>query len=183
VDTSVAGLAIPEGGIVISADSSAPAALRARLRAARVGEPVSWRVALAPFAAAEAVGGFPMFVADSALVPHIDSIGSARFVVRNPRTAVGIAGGGRRLLLMVVDGRQPPWSDGMTLREMGNLFLGLGASRAINLDGGGSTEMVMNRGGVMSIVNRPSDQNERPVANAIALVRRGGACPARKHGV
>ena len=60
----------------------------------------------------------------------------------------------------------------MTLRELGDLLLGLGASRAINLDGGGSTEMVMNRGGVMSIVNRPSDGVERPATGPIGETAR-----------
>ena len=64
----------------------------------------------------------------------------------------------------------------MTLRELADLFLQLGARSAINLDGGGSTELVVNRGGVMGIANRPSDPTERPVANAVALVHR--ACRA-----
>jgi hypothetical protein len=174
MDTTSAGTAIPSDGIVLVADSSVPAAVRARLRAARPGESVSWQVRLAPGMAMEAVGGFPILVADSVLPPNLDSAGGARFgPVRHPRTAVGVAAGGRRLLFVVVDGRQMPYSDGMTLRELADLFLRLGAPSAINLDGGGSTEMVVNRAGVLAIANRPSDAVERPVANALALLQRG----------
>jgi exopolysaccharide biosynthesis protein len=63
----------------------------------------------------------------------------------------------------------------MTLRELAAFFLALGVPEAINLDGGGSTTMVVrDRGGVLRIVNRPSDAaGERPVANALAVV---GGC-------
>jgi len=172
-DTSSGAMPIPEGGIVLVADSAVPPAVRARLRAARPGDPVAWRAWLEPTMPMEAVGGFPILVADSAIVADLDSAGSARFgPVRHPRTAVGLAAGGRRLLFVVVDGRQLPFSDGMTLRELADFFLRLSANRAINLDGGGSTEMVVNRAGIMAIANRPSDPVERPVANALALVGR-----------
>lgn len=128
----------------------------------------------------EAVGGLPILLRDSALADNLDSVGGARFApVRHPRTAVGVASGGRRLLLVTVDGRQVPFSDGMTLRELAQLMKVLGARDAINLDGGGSTTMVINRGGVMGTLNRPSDAaGERTVANALALVRR--ACTWRR---
>jgi hypothetical protein len=174
IDTTRTGTGIPEGGIVLVADSTAPASVRARLRAAQTGERVAWQTGLAPGRPVEAVGGFPILVADSVPVPNLDSAGGARFgPVRHPRTAVGIAAGGRRLLFVVVDGRQLPFSDGMTLRELADLFLRLGAPSAINLDGGGSSELVVNRAGVMAIANRPSDNIERPVANALALLQRG----------
>jgi exopolysaccharide biosynthesis protein len=60
----------------------------------------------------------------------------------------------------------------MTLEELARLFLWLGATAAINLDGGGSTAMVARLAGGLRVVNRPSDTNgERAVANALALVR------------
>jgi exopolysaccharide biosynthesis protein len=76
---------------------------------------------------------------------------------------------------VTVDGRQRPYSDGMTLRELAEFFLQLGVSAAINLDGGGSTTLVVrDPSGVPRIANRPSDrEGERPVANALAVV---GGC-------
>lgn len=74
---------------------------------------------------------------------------------------------------MTIDGRQPPFSDGMTLVELAELFRSLGATGAINLDGGGSTTMVVRHGDRQILANRPSDRTgERAVANALALIRR-----------
>lgn len=77
-------------------------------------------------------------------------------------------------MLVTVDGRQPEWSVGMSLAELADLMLDLGAHEAINLDGGGSTAMVVREGlqGRLALANHPSDAGgERAVANALALVR------------
>jgi exopolysaccharide biosynthesis protein len=81
------------------------------------------------------------------------------------------------LLLVAVDGRQPGYSVGMSLPEMRALFRELGAVEALNLDGGGSTALVV-RG---RAVNRPSDAGgERPVANALVLLGpAAGSCGRR----
>jgi exopolysaccharide biosynthesis protein len=115
-----------------------------------------------------------MLLRDSALVDGLDSLGGRNFApVRHPRTAVGIAAGGRRLLLVVVDGRQPGYSDGMTLTELATMMRALGARDAINLDGGGSSSIVRtDRASVngVRILNKPSDkEGERPVGNALLL--------------
>lgn len=83
---------------------------------------------------------------------------------RHPRTAVGITSDGN-LLLVTVDGRQP-MSGGMTLYELAQLMKHLGATDAINLDGGGSTTLAI-RGGL--VVNSPSEGKQRPVANAVVV--------------
>ncbi|MDW8290990.1 MAG: phosphodiester glycosidase family protein [Armatimonadota bacterium] len=83
---------------------------------------------------------------------------------RHPRTAVGVTADGK-LLLVTVDGRQP-MSGGMSLHELAQLMQQLGATDAINLDGGGSTTLAI-RGGL--VVNSPSEGKERPVANAIVV--------------
>ena len=141
-----------------------------------MGTRARWAVSLEPFHPRDAVGGFPVLLGDSVLSPGLDSAGGQNFgPVRHPRTAVGIAAGGRRLLLVTVDGRQTPYSDGMTLRELAEFFRTLGVANAINLDGGGSTTFVVRqRDGTYAIANRPSDrEGERPVANALAVV---GGC-------
>ncbi len=83
---------------------------------------------------------------------------------RHPRTAVGITSDGK-LLLVTVDGRQP-MSGGMTLYELAELMKMLGATDAINLDGGGSTTLAI-RGGL--VVNSPSEGKQRPVANSVVV--------------
>lgn len=92
-----------------------------------------------------------------------------------PRTAIGVSADGTRGWLVVVDGRQAGYSEGASLQALTNLFVELGASDAINLDGGGSSTLVMSgEGGAPVIVNRPIHTGvpgrERPVANQIALV-------------
>ncbi len=128
----------------------------------------------------EAVGGFPELLAQGRRVGDLGVSERPGFSAsRHPRTAVGYDSGRRRLWLVVVDGRQPPYSAGMTLPELAELLEALGADEAINLDGGGSSVMVV-RGRVR---NRPSDKTgERPVVNALAMIRDPAACrrPARR---
>ena len=114
----------------------------------------------------ETVGGFPVLVSGGRSVARAHC--ASYFCDRNPRTGVGLTPSGR-LLLVVVDGRRPGWSSGMRLDEFANLFLYLGADRAMNLDGGGSSTMVV----AGRVVNRPTDfTGERPVSSSL-LVRSG----------
>jgi exopolysaccharide biosynthesis protein len=86
-----------------------------------------------------------------------------RFVAaRNPRTLAGVKADGT-LLLVTVDGRRPGRA-GMSLPEAARLMRSLGALDALNLDGGGSTAMIV-RG---RVVNRPSDRvGERAVGDGV----------------
>jgi hypothetical protein len=141
-----------------------------------VDDPRLGTVRLLPFHPREAVGGRPLLLKDSIFGATVDTEGQPGFASgRHPRTAVGIAEDGRRLLLVVVDGRQRPYSDGMTLRELAKVMLALGAPDALNLDGGGSTAMVLadpDAAGTLRLASKPSDPTgERPVANALAVVR------------
>lgn len=165
---------IPRGGWVLAAKADAPAATRRWLATLRAGDSVRVRTSLAPFHPRDAVGGFPLLVRDSARARVLDSAHVQSLAkVRHPRTAIGIGRGGRRLLLVVVDGRRPGHSVGMTLPELADLMLELGATEAMNLDGGGSSAMVVRRAdGGVQLVNRPSDDvGERAVANALAIVK------------
>ena len=110
----------------------------------------------------EAVGGFHLLVQDSARVNQGDpSI--------EPRTAVGVKAG-NIVYFVVVDGRQPAYSIGMSFAQLTNVFMALGVKEAINLDGGGSTTLVVKEGANFAIKNRPSGGVERAVANAWTIV-------------
>lgn len=88
----------------------------------------------------------------------------------NPRTLVGLAQNGRFLYLVVIDGRIPGYSVGTTNAQSAALMLALGCDSALNLDGGGSTEMV--RADVPNkpyIVNIPSGGAERFDAAALGV--------------
>lgn len=92
---------------------------------------------------------------------------------RHPRTAVGLDKKRHRLFLVVVDGRRPDWSVGMTGHELAELMLRLGAHRAINLDGGGSSIMLaMDVDGEMEIINRPSGEEPRPIPLLLGVTPR-----------
>jgi hypothetical protein len=89
-------------------------------------------------------------------------------VKRNPRTMVGLDRRGR-LLIVAADGRQPGYSEGLSLLEGAQLLARLGAVDAINLDGGGSTAMAIDG----RLVSSPSDATgERPVGDAVLVVPR-----------
>jgi hypothetical protein len=135
------------------------------------GDTITWSAAVmaadSGFALTEVVGAFPMMVLGGEnVVARQTGVPASFGPVRHPRSAVGWSGDGQRLYWVVVDGRQVPYSAGMTLDELAVLFLRIGASHAINLDGGGSSALVVQG----RVVNRPSDaQGERAVGNALAL--------------
>jgi len=124
----------------------------------------------------QVVGGFPVLLARGGRVGDLLVTENPSFAAaRHPRTAVGFDPVRRLLWLVGVDGRQPGYSDGMTLPELAGLFEALGVTEAVNLDGGGSTVMVLE--GIP--VSRPSDaEGERPVVNALAVVRDPAFCRA-----
>ena len=80
-----------------------------------------------------------------------------------PRTALGY--NAEKLFLVVADGRQPKYSTGLTLYELASILIELGATEAINLDGGSSSTFVVND----TVVNKPSGQQERDVLNAVFI--------------
>ncbi len=115
-----------------------------------------------------AIGGDRYLVLDGRVVAGLDDS------VRNPRTAVGFNKNGRRLILVVVDGRQPFYSEGATFQELAEILLAHGAYFGMSLDGGGSSTMVIEgEDGRPVILNSPIDQHipgrERPVANHLGI--------------
>ena len=121
------------------------------------------------------IGGLPRLVIDGRLNPELSvDVGGppADFArKRHPRTGIGVTRDSTTLILVTVDGRRAG-SVGMTLAEFGNLMLSLGIYQGLNLDGGGSTTMVVDG----AVVNSPSDlTGERPVANCLVVLRKIGS--------
>jgi exopolysaccharide biosynthesis protein len=92
----------------------------------------------------------------------------------DPRTAVGINRNGRYVFLVVVDGRQPFYSEGATFTELAQLLIDQGAYMAMSLDGGGSSTMVVeDDNGRPRILNSPIDHyipgTERPVGTHLGI--------------
>ncbi|VEP17580.1 conserved hypothetical protein [Hyella patelloides LEGE 07179] len=89
------------------------------------------------------------------------------------RTAVATNKKGDKLWLIVVDGKQPFYSEGATLKELAEIAINLGADRALNLDGGGSTTLAIANGNSTKVLNAPIHNkipmNERPLANHLGF--------------
>lgn len=117
----------------------------------------------------------PLLILDSK-IEKLDTA-NAFNKTRHPRTAVAITKN-NRVLLITVDGRQEN-SAGMSLFELTKFINWLGATQAINLDGGGSTTLWVNNSTGGTVVNYPSDnkkwdhEGERQVANVILLFKNG----------
>ncbi len=168
----------PSRSYVVTGDTLLVVGMRATSSASsslRVNDTVTITRTFSPITPREAVGGQPVLLRDSTIVGAVDSVNNAGFRALNPRTAIGYADHGRRLLIVVIDGRQPKYSVGMSLRDMAQLFRALGATDAINLDGGGSSAMALTDSRTQSgirLATHPSDSvGERPVANALAILR------------
>lgn len=84
----------------------------------------------------------------------------------HPRTAIGYSQDGKKIYMIVIDGRQNNFSVGATTGQVGAIMKALGAYTAINLDGGGSSCMVING----NVKNSPSDGSERAVANGVIVM-------------
>lgn len=90
---------------------------------------------------------------------------------KEPRTAVGIKEDGD-VFFVVIDGRQEPYSAGISMKDLAQLMLDHGAVYALNLDGGGSSTFTTRKRGEdgLEVDNQPSDRNERSVANSWLVV-------------
>jgi len=116
-----------------------------------------------------AVGGFYRILEHGEPVPRVINLSD-----RHPRSAAGISPDNRFLYLLVIDGRQIK-SAGATEAETAFLLRALGATEAINFDGGGSSAMALSDpGGKVRVVNTPiHDQipgRERAVAGCLGII-------------
>jgi hypothetical protein len=153
---------VPTSGVML--DGSRFNASGNALQSLVAGQPAQVTQSLGFPGAVDVIGGTPVLISNGQTQDQ-DLYGDDAFFQRQPRTAVGVTADGR-LLLVVVDGRQPGYSVGMTLVELTDLMQSLGAQNAINLDGGGSSAMWVN--GLR--VTRPSDGVERGVGSALVVL-------------
>ncbi len=159
---------IPPGGYVLSGHGRGRAAL---LEAFRPGDRVALRARLMPGddprweQVRHVIGGGPRLLADGQYVGG-EGFRASLADRRHPRTAIGRLADGR-IVLVVVGGRQPYHSLGMSLVELALMLRQWGVTDALNLDGGGSTTLVIR--GV--VTNLPSDEGgERPVSDVILVL-------------
>jgi hypothetical protein len=153
------------GGVIVAAKrSSATAAVTIRSLVPGSTITLAWTMGWADVSST--IGGSPLLVDKGKVVPGTNC--GSWFCDRNPRTGIGYTAVGK-VLLVTVDGRQPGWSAGMTLVEFAKEMIKLGAVKAVNLDGGGSTTMWTKSSG---LVNRPAEwSGERAVGSAVLVLR------------
>ncbi len=120
-----------------------------------------------------AVSGNAMVLVDG------NNIDTDKDGTRHPRSVVGLSQDAKTMYLVAIDGRQPGFSRGANMFELGEYLKSIGAYMAINLDGGGSTAMIIkdSRTGAYGVANQPSEVStdgyvvrmERPVADVIGV--------------
>lgn len=115
-----------------------------------------------------AISGDRMVMIDSQVIEDLNDTRAA------PRTAIGLDHSGGVMVIVIVDGRQPFYSEGATIFELAELLQLYGAETAMNLDGGGSTTLVFeNEWGLPEVINSPIDQaipgRQRPVGNHLGI--------------
>lgn len=115
-----------------------------------------------------AISGDRMLIIDGALAADLPDELPA------PRSAIGYDHGPSKVIIIVVDGRQPFYSEGATLQGLAELLIYYGAEFAMNLDGGGSSTLVVSGPfGTAKVLNSPINNHipgrERPVANHLGI--------------
>ena len=117
---------------------------------------------------------FNAVTGDRVVVQNGVTVKNLAAAVPAPRTAIGLNKAGRWLIFMVVDGRQAGFSEGVTFPELADLLISYGVYTGVNMDGGGSSTMVIKGVDAKArLLNSPIDQNipgkQRSVANHLGL--------------
>ncbi len=164
---------IPQNGAVLSGSGTAATFLSTNIV---VGDTIKIFLAVDPRTAGavvknitQSISGNGRLIKNGVAYPVIgdyDQSGASFNDARHPRTFIGQNNDSTKIFFCTVDGRQST-SLGMSFTEMANFLLSIGVKNAFNLDGGGSTTMVV-RG---QVVNSPSDPSgERSVANTLQVI-------------
>jgi exopolysaccharide biosynthesis protein len=167
---------IPENGYVLSAGALYAEVLSTQVK---IGDDIKTVINLIPYSSSikgrvvELIGGGPRLLKGGMVYisKYEEKFRPDVARGRAARTAVGVTADGK-LLVVTVDGRPrrklkkgEGFSTGMSLTELAYFMQSLGATDALNFDGGGSTTMVING----SVVNRPANGYEQSVSNAIVI--------------
>jgi len=172
------GTAVPKGGYVLAASGARRPEISATAVKGKEGlvilgsyieNPVTSNAKMAFTNVEDIVGGVPQLIKDGKIdITWQEEKTTKSFVeTRHPRTAVAKLKDGK-FLMIAVDGRSES-SGGISLNDLAAYLLELGATDAMNLDGGGSTTMFLDG----KVVNHPSDkEGERKVSDAILVTAR-----------
>lgn len=128
----------------------------------------------------QAVGGSQWLVRDGQDVTA--SASGSYNTDRHSRTCVGITAEGK-VVLMVLDGRQEPFSCGGSMHELAQIMIEADCVYAMNIDGGGSTTFAARPEGedAVKIINRPSDGSERSISSGLIIASLAAPSDAFDH--
>lgn len=169
---------IPVNGFVLSGNGIGAKAMEAM----QVGDEIAFSVDVDPqWKNSEfMVMSGPMLVKDGKASLTMDP-NSPNAKTRAPRTAVAINKAGDKVFYVTVDGRQAGYSNGMNLTEFANYLVSLGADRALNFDGGGSTTMAVlyPNTNKVKVANLPSNAggSERTVSAILLAISKPPVAP------
>ena len=156
---------IPAGGAVLSGDGAGAQQLADLWARQQGGTDVRLQVS-SPLSVSASLGVEPVVLRDGARAPGWRDPNLIN--PRQPHTLIGWNKAGETYLV-AVDGRTDD-SDGVTMAQAADFLLGLGATDAVSLDGGGGTTFVAGK----SVWNRPSDGPERGAVNAFVVMAKPG---------
>jgi hypothetical protein len=153
------GLAASQGVIYSQATDAEPTLYIGRDNRARFNNPI---------------GGIYNAISGNTMLVEDGEASSVPDESPQPRTAIGLDEKMRQIIIVVVDGRQPGYSEGATLSEMASLLIEFGAYSGMNLDGGGSSTLVVQgTNGKPEVLNRPIDlgipNRERAIGNQLGI--------------
>ena len=124
---------------------------------------------------------FKLMAKDTNISNYLHAISGFAFVLNDgevikskakslaPRTGYGLSKDKKTLYLFVVDGRQPKYSMGMSTYEVGEFLQYLGAHTGLNMDGGGSSTLIIKDGNKLNMLNKQK-WGERTVGGAMGLI-------------
>lgn len=156
-------LDIPVNGYVVSAVGTKIAEIRNNFA---IGDPCSINYSESLKNMDFSIGGGSLMVKDGKPMTTF----TTNIAGNHPRTAVGITQDRTQMIIVTIDGRTKNFR-GVNQPELASILVSLGAYEGINLDGGGSTEMILKPLGNTKnkIQNFPSDGGERRVHNGIGI--------------
>ncbi|MEG2401922.1 MAG: phosphodiester glycosidase family protein [Muribaculaceae bacterium] len=159
----VGNMAIPDGGFVLSANGFTEGVI-AKMKVGEEFEitPTMYFNNVEIGGLVEIGGGCPMLLQGGKILNTQGELDHLKN--REPRTAVGYSSDGTQAILLVVDGRQPGISVGVTSKDLAAIMLNLNCYDALNFDGGGSSTLYVKDLGVRNI---PSEGSLRAVKNGL----------------
>ncbi|MDR1865807.1 MAG: phosphodiester glycosidase family protein [Bacteroidales bacterium] len=170
----VTDLEIPKGRIVLSGNGTADAYLRNLSVGDDIWVTVDYELKSTPeintSVIKNAVSGLNIILHNNVIqeIPdHITNSGDRSVITSNhPRTSAGFSADSAYVFFTVVEGRRTGIAAGVSCAELAQIMQYLGAANAINLDGGGSSALVIDK----VLKNYPTDGSQRAVANGLSLV-------------